>query len=348
LFGIDASQGVLGEGSEMIGSLAKPSLGSAPQEGSASTRSLDQVETATARSEFFEQPVPRRFVHRASVAEVLITGFAADDRPNTFLLAAQWPRGHSYYGTSSGVHDPLLFAETVRQAGLMVGHAGYSIPLDSAFVMRQMSYEIGQAGLACEGAPTNLILAVNCYDLQYRKDQVHGYRYVVELRRESETVGIGSCDTLCVSPATYRRLRANGGHVPSAPPARLTEPVSPALVGKKIRADVVLTPTGTENTWLLRCDTTHPVLFDHPVDHIPGMVLVEAMRQGAHCALYPRRSTLIRFSSQFERYAELSEPTTVRAIPDGVEADGSTRVRVEITQRGETVAVGRCTCQSAN
>ena len=329
----------------MIGSIAKPSLSALPP-GSASPGTLDPAETASARSEFFEQPVPRRFVHRASVAEVLITGFAADDRPNAFLLAAQWPRGHSYYGTSAGMHDPVLFAETVRQAGLMVGHAGYSIPLDHAFVMRHMSYEIGRPGLVCVSTPTNIILAVNTYDLRYRKDQLTGYRYVVELRRGSETVGVGSSETVCVSPAAYRRLRASAGIAPFVHPVRLPEAVSPALVGKKIRADVVLTPTGTENTWLLRCDTTHPVLFDHPVDHVPGMVLIEAMRQGAHCALYPRRSTLIRFSSKFERYAELSEPTTVRAFPEAPEPDGSVRVRMEITQGDETVAVGWCTCQS--
>jgi hypothetical protein len=290
--------------------------------------------------------VPRRFVHRASVAEVLITGFAADDRPDTFLLAAQWPRGHSYYGTAFGVHDPLLFAETIRQAGLMIGHAGYGIPFENACVMQSISYELEPAGLICQGTPTNIILAVNCYDLKYRREQLHSYRCVVELRRGLKTVGIGTGETACVSPAVYRRLRA-GASVPSATsPVRLSDPASPALVGKKIRADVVLTPTCTENTWLLRCDTTHPVLFDHPVDHVPGMVLIEAMRQGAHCALYPRRSTMIRFNSKFERYAELSEPTMVRAFPESPEPDGSVRVRVELTQGDKTVAVGWCTCQS--
>lgn len=330
----------------MIGSFTKPSLGSALPQGSANTRFLDLVGTAATRSEFFEQPVPRRFVHRASVAEVLITGFAADDRPDTFLLAAQWPRGHSYYGTAFGLHDPLLFAETIRQAGLMIGHAGYGIPFENACVMQGISYGIEPAGLVCEGTPTNIILAVNCLNLRYRKEQLYSYRCVVELRRGSETVGVGTGETACVSPAVYRRLRNNASIPQVRPPARLPEPVSPALVGRKIRADVVLTPTGTENAWLLRCDTTHPVLFDHPVDHVPGMVLIEAMRQGAHCALYPRRSTMIRFNSTFERYAELSEPTLVRAFPEAAEPDGSVRVRMELTQGGNVVAIGWCTCQS--
>jgi 2-oxo-3-(phosphooxy)propyl 3-oxoalkanoate synthase len=302
---------------------------------------------ATAGSEFFEQPVPRRFVHRASVAEVLITGFAVDDRPNSFLLAAQWPRGHSFYRTARDVHDPLLFAETIRQAGLMVGHEGYRVPLDHPFVMRQMSYEIDQPGLACDGMPTNLILSVECTDLRHRKETLLGFRYAVELRRGLETVGAGRCETACISPAAYRRLRGKGAAAPPAGglPAVLPDPVSPALVGKDTRADVVLTPTEAENTWLLRCDTSHPVLFDHPVDHVPGMVTMEAMRQAAHCSQYPRRSVITQFAVKFERYAELNLPTVVRTCVEGQEADGSVRVRVELTQDGHPVAVGWCSCR---
>jgi hypothetical protein len=166
-----------------------------------------------------------------------------------------------------------------------------------------------------------------------------------------EAVGIGVGELQCVSPAAYRRLRGEALReletlAADPHPAALPEPVSPALVGKDIRADVVLSRTEAENTWLLRCDTTHPVLFDHPVDHVPGMVLIEAMRQGAHCALYPQRSVMPRFAAKFERYTELNRPTVVRAFPEGEEADGSVRVRMELTQDGNPVAVGWCACRT--
>ena len=302
---------------------------------------------AVARSDFFEQPVPRRFVHRASVAEVLITGFAADALPDTFLLAAQWPRGHSLYRTVRGLHDPLLFAESFRQAGLMISHVGYQSPLNQVAIMRNLTYDVSAAGLACDGAPTNLILSATCKDVRFRKDTLLGFQIITTLRRglSLEAVGIGAGELQCVSPAVYRRLRGEPAAAPQAGPAALPEPVPPALVGKDIRADVVLSRTEAENTWLLRCDTTHPVLFDHPVDHVPGMVLIEAMRQAAHCALHPRPSVMTRFAARFERYTELNLPTVVRAVLEGEETDGSVRVRVELTQESRPVAVGWCVCR---
>ncbi|HZP54806.1 AfsA-related hotdog domain-containing protein, partial [Actinocrinis sp.] len=163
---------------------------------------------AAARSNFFEQPVPRRFVHRASVAEVLLTGFAEDGRPDTFLLAAQWPRGHSFYRTARGVHDPLLFAETVRQAGLLISHVGYKAPLAHAALMRNLSYDVTAAGLVCAGTPTNLILSASCTDVRFRKDVLLGFQITTVLRRglELEPVGIGRGELQCISPAAYRRL----------------------------------------------------------------------------------------------------------------------------------------------
>lgn len=310
----------------------------------------DPAGTASvARSDFFEQPVPRRFVHRASVAEVLLTGFAEDNRPDTFLLAAQWPRGHSFYRTARGVHDPLLFAETIRQAGLLISHLGYKVPLEHSALMRNLSYEVTSAGLGCAGTPTNLILSATCQNVRFRKDVLVGFQITTVLRRglELEPVGIGRGELQCITPAAYRRLRGGAGAVsPPTDLAALPEPVAPALVGKDARADVVLSRTEAENTWLLRCDTAHPVLFDHPVDHAPGMVLIEAMRQAAHSMLYPQRTAMVRLNATFERYVELAEPTVVRAIAEETEADGSVRIRVELTQSGQLAAVGWCSCRT--
>ncbi|WP_260845011.1 AfsA-related hotdog domain-containing protein [Streptomyces sp. SLBN-31] len=49
--------------------------------------------------------------------------------------------------------------------------------------------------------------------------------------------------------------------------------------------DVVLSPLGQPHRWQLRVDTRHPVLFDHIVDHVPGMLLIEAARQAATATL---------------------------------------------------------------
>nr|WP_160159916.1 AfsA-related hotdog domain-containing protein [Streptomyces sp. SLBN-31] len=49
--------------------------------------------------------VPKELVHRASVAEVMLTDWARRSEDH-FTLAAQWPRGHSFFTTIDGCHDP--------------------------------------------------------------------------------------------------------------------------------------------------------------------------------------------------------------------------------------------------
>lgn len=295
------------------------------------------------RPDSFEQPVPRKYVHRAAVAEVLITGFAADTVPDNFLLAAQWPRGHSFYRPACGFHDPLLFAETIRQTALMTCHAGYGAPFGTVTIMRDVNYRIDAKALVRGDTPTNLIIMLRCADVVRRRGgALVGYRGTVELRCGTVTVGTGSGEIQCVSAAVYQRMRPavlpaqRGAAAPSAPV--LAPPVAPALVGKQSAEDVVLTPGDGEHRWWLRCDTGHPVLFDHPVDHVPGMVLIEAMRQAVQCAAYPRRVMLTSLTSHFERFVELGQPAEVRAFVE----PGGHGVRVEIAQNGSVAAVGHC------
>ncbi|MFE2915248.1 AfsA-related hotdog domain-containing protein, partial [Kitasatospora indigofera] len=52
-----------------------------------------------------------------------------------FLVAAQWPRDHAlYHPDGAGLSDPLLFAETIRQALVFVGHRFRGVPLSDRFV----------------------------------------------------------------------------------------------------------------------------------------------------------------------------------------------------------------------
>ncbi|MCZ0971672.1 AfsA-related hotdog domain-containing protein [Streptomyces albulus] len=63
-------------------------------------------------------------------------------------------------------------------------------------------------------------------------------------------------------------------------------------------------------------NTAHPVLFDHPVDHVPGMLMVEAARQAAR-AVAPHWSLPVALDCSFARYAELDAPCWVGARAAG-------------------------------
>ncbi|MFB8777841.1 ScbA/BarX family gamma-butyrolactone biosynthesis protein [Streptomyces broussonetiae] len=256
--------------------------------------------------------VPKEYVHRAAIAEVLLTDWVrtADDH---FTVTAQWPRLHAYFATADGYHDPLIAAETIRQAGLLLAHAAYDVPLGHHFVMWDLAVDLAPDHLRLRPQPAAVTLQITCQDIKYRGGRLAGMRLALTLHRDGRPAGTAAATLTCVTPAVYRRLRAphtDGGHPEPRP---LPAPVPPHLVGRHHPGDVVLAPTTRPRRWELRADTSHPVLFDHPVDHVPGMVLLEAARQAA-LADHGRAGLPTTITSEYLRYAELDTPCYVEAL----------------------------------
>uniref|UniRef100_A0AAU2JT20 A-factor biosynthesis hotdog domain-containing protein n=1 Tax=Streptomyces sp. NBC_00049 TaxID=2903617 RepID=A0AAU2JT20_9ACTN len=278
--------------------------------------------------------VPRELVHRAAVAEVFLTGMCrpAEDR---FHVTAQLPRGHSFFAPIAGTHyDPMLICETIRQVGSYVAHEAFDVPLGHQFLLWGLDYTTAPENLVIGDTPADLDLDVVCTEVRRRGNQLQALRYHVTMRHGVDVVATADVGYNVASPAVYRRLRAeqvDRRPVPSLP----ANPLQPAQVGRFSPFDVVLAAApqhGSGTTWQLRYDTRHPVLFDHPGDHLPGMVLLEAARQAA-VALTPAPSVLpASVSSTYQRYAEFGTPVWIHA-----ERTGPAMVRVTGTQNGEEV-----------
>jgi hypothetical protein len=259
----------------------------------------------------FQQTVPRVLVHRAAVSEVFITDLrVAGER--TSHIGAQWPRAHSFFGPKMRLHDPMLLAETIRQATLVVAHQAFGVALDAHFVLLELTYEVQEEGLRLGPGPANVTLVGNVSDVRKRKDSVAGMSVEFDCYRDGERVAGGVVRWRCISGASYARVRGdnhNAGRTSATEPT----PVAPHLVGRHHESDVVLGASPLPDTWLLRVDTGHPVMFDHMVDHVPGMMVVEAARQAAQ--LLTGRPDLVPASGAFTyaRYIELDEPCIVRA-----------------------------------
>ncbi|MFF0560936.1 ScbA/BarX family gamma-butyrolactone biosynthesis protein [Streptomyces sp. NPDC004266] len=296
------------------------------------------------RSEVLATPltttVPREYVHRAALSEVFLTGWHRNG-PDSFTVTAQWPRSHCFYGSEHGLYDPLMLCETVRQTFPLLAHAAYDMPFGYQLSWRDLRYEIDPAGLHVKGAPAEVELRVSCSDIRYLRSVPASIRMHIELVRDGVPFAVVETEFGCHSPEVYRRLRAGRGDAVGmflgAPLP--TSPVPPGLVGRGRDQDVVLSPSGELGRWRLRVDTTHPVLFDHPVDHVPGMVLLESVRQAAH-ALNPSRGSLLPLfmDVRFNRYVEFDSPCRIEAeaLP-GESAPGRHRLRVNALQ-GEASA----------
>ncbi|MBX7550231.1 ScbA/BarX family gamma-butyrolactone biosynthesis protein [Streptomyces sp. NPDC004232] len=305
------------------------------------TAMLDSALTA------FTTTVPRQYVHRAAVSEVLLTGWRPADAPHAFVVGSQWPRGHALFAQSDGYQDPMLLAESVRQTGALLAHAEFGVEFGNQFLMGSMFFAATAPLFVATPVPTEVELHAVCHDIVRRGESFAGMRYEVTAMVDGAALATAGATMSCIRPNVYRRLR---GERPTRCDRLPGLPIDPALVGRTDPQHVVLSelPDGAGNRWELRVDCNHPIFFDHPVDHVPGMVLLEAARQAAHAVTGMPDTLVIGLDSSFERYAELDEPCVVEAEPTGVDAAGDVQVRVRGLQSGGPVFDARVTLRTRN
>ncbi|MFH8239168.1 ScbA/BarX family gamma-butyrolactone biosynthesis protein [Streptomyces sp. NPDC018321] len=287
--------------------------------------------------------VPREYVHRAAVSEVFLTGWqrtGADD----FTVSAQWPRSHSFYRTGRTRYDPLLLCETVRQAPALLMHAAYLVPFGHQMIWTRFRFTADPRALRIERRPAELQLYVTCSRMRRIRGVPAAVTMEFQVMRGSEPLGSAVTSFTCHSPAVYRRMRGERGDAARVfgEVSEPAPPLPPGEVGRLIPEDVVLSPSvpaGRPGGWTLRVDTSHPVLFDHPVDHVPGMLLLEAVRQATHAL--GSRSDMgmpIVMDVEFHRYVEFDSPCTITAEPQPSRAADSRRTVCIKGVQGEATA----------
>jgi hypothetical protein len=235
----------------------------------------------------WSRPLPEELVHRSSKSEVFITSVSCDG-DDAFLLAARWPSDHPFYHPDeTGRHDPMLIAETMRQSGIVVAHTGYGVPLGIQFIMADISfYLINAAALIVGKDHPGLVVSLSCSEVVRRGGMLRRARFHVGLLRDGARFAYGSGLLFCVPCGAYEQFRARRGPAPPAPRPPLPR-LNPAVVGRRWEGDVLLCDGpgwrrgSSAASWRVQVDPDHPALFDHPLDHLPGMVQLETFRQAA-------------------------------------------------------------------
>lgn len=295
----------------------------------------------------FTSTVPKELVHRAAVAEVLLTDWHRIDDTH-FAVSAQWPRTHSFFTPIAGTyHDPLICNETIRQIGSLLAHAEFGVPFGHHFLWWGVEFNVHPEHLKVDRTPASLDIEVTCTEVRRRAGALAWLRYEAVVRREGHVVATGRMSFACVSPAVYRRVRPAHTLEADHRPLALTAPAAPQSVGRLSPTDVVLSPGSEPDQWQLRVDVNHAALFDHPVDHVPGMLLLEAARQASAAALGRSAFLPLGITGDFKRYAELDVACTItarRVYPD----DPGARDTVLVTghQDGELVFTATVTAES--
>ncbi|MFE3071889.1 ScbA/BarX family gamma-butyrolactone biosynthesis protein [Streptomyces sp. NPDC059247] len=308
----------------------------------------------------FDRTISRRLVHRASVTEVFLTD-AIMAGSGRFLVGAQLPRNHALFRPEgAGRADFMLLVEVVRQAGIFLSHRYHDVPLGHHFIFKALSLHIADpAALGVGGGPLGIVLDVKAVTPEGpRNPRRFDARFDMVIEVGGRECARASAGVTVIDGVRYARIRQRGraarpiGTGPAGTPAGGYGDGRGVLC--PVPGTVPVPGTGAAGTreWRLHVDPAHPGYFEHPSDHVPGMLILEAFRQAALLACRPGGSVgvpgagpevfpdsatgaLVSMDTEFRAFGELSAPVTVDATPAG---DG--RVRLSATQGGRVLAAG--------
>jgi hypothetical protein len=272
----------------------------------------------------FESTVPRRLVHRDAVSEVFITDSTAVGE-NEFVAAAQLPRGH-YINENSALYDFLLLVEAGRQAAVVVAHRHLDVPLDAPFIFKFLRLDVLDPSLLRIGSRSaNARVSMSVSAERNRAGRLRGFTFSDAMLSidDKPAVALAGGLIFLMKPA-FEALRSRGRAAKLArfrPVASRLLPASPATVARREARNVVISePTvwgdGKAEASLV-VDVGHPHLFDHPLDHVPGNLQLEACRQLAIATVArwhgfdPASLVVLSASVDFDDFGELDLVTRI-------------------------------------
>ncbi|MFD4367542.1 ScbA/BarX family gamma-butyrolactone biosynthesis protein [Rhodococcus sp. NPDC058521] len=315
--------------------------------------------TVTAQPLTFDRNIPRGIVHRESIAEVFLTD--AQETADGAIFAAQLPRNHSYFSDHRGTsttYDPLLLIEVFRQVAIYYAHAFVGVARAEKFVFGSADFTIADPDtLRIGNCPGHCVIEARVVEEKRRGEQVVGLSLEMVAQIEGREAAREVMVYQWMPAPVWNRIRLRGREslglpaqhtIPDPLPVARMRPVS---VGRHNPRNAILANpllVGDQLTALTIIDTNHPSLFDHALDHVPGMLQFEAARQAAMAAanailgLDTSRMVMHRLGIEFTNFGEFERDTVATAtavpIPD---AEGGARARVSLTQGDVVMATGQ-------
>jgi hypothetical protein len=251
-----------------------------------------------------------------------------------YVVGAVWHRDHYLSHHDGSAADPVLLAETARQAAIHLSHRFLDVPQGMPFVLSDLSVDLTDALPPLRGMPLAVGLDVVC-----RPPEQGARRLRLELRADvlvhHRRTGRVTVRWEPMEPRRYALLRRRAERDPrqaTPRPAPRCVPVPAARVGQLAERDVLIAADPLRaDCWWLRLDPEHPVLFDHGSDHVPGMALVEGFRQTSQAAAAEDPAGVSLLDVRFTAFGALDVPVAITVE----EAGPGTRSLTLTARQGE-------------
>ncbi|MCX3059915.1 AfsA-related hotdog domain-containing protein [Streptomyces beihaiensis] len=288
--------------------------------------------------------VARQLVHRERPHD-------APSGEERFRLDADMPLRHPLFNDDPERRDAHVFLELLRGAGLGIGHRHFNVPTERAGVFYKFALRLTDPRVWC-GPAENIPLALElrAWPTKSVAGVPRGLRLAGALEIDGRPGCDGSAELVFLTPTVARnhraasRLAALGRAASGAGRVKAGQPVEPAEVGRVDPDNVVVARprrTGSVLRSQVLVDVDHPVFFAEGADSVPGLLLVEAVRQGSLLAagrvhgLKAHASTLTSMSVHVRGHGELDLPLRCTAVADGADQDDEGRRRIRIGLRLE-------------
>jgi hypothetical protein len=269
----------------------------------------------------WSRPVARETVHRTSAAEVLLTDVRR--RGGGFEAAASWPRSHPTFPCDGGsLHNPLILVETLRQLGIYIPLRYFRVSPAAHLLITDLFFDIDPAAepeADYGGSDVTCLIDVPALR-RSEAGAVTGLRLEVTFLVAGAVFAQAGGGVRFFGDRRYAALRGAAADAVRAwdadagpAPGDLARP-EPSLLAVAGARDVLIGLRG-DSAVVAPADPRHPFFFDHASDHVPGMVLLEAVRQAAAVAsegalLRPRAGQL-----NARRFTEFAPAARVQAVP---------------------------------
>jgi 2-oxo-3-(phosphooxy)propyl 3-oxoalkanoate synthase len=315
--------------------------------------------------------VAREFVHRLAPSQVLLTDVRATGRNEYRAAAQWPRAHPTFDRAGNGRHDPLMVAETLRQLGIYLPLRFYGVAADARLLIEELRFTLNpdtEPHARYAGTEITCVVHVDRGDpdgghgAARRSGEDHGQSHDsddsdggpgarhgtrhgadcggrlrnlglrITLSAEGREFARADGVARILSSAAYRAVRSRAcGDLSSVPEdARLTA-VDPDRVGATSPQDVLVAVDARGAVRIAPADPYHPFFYDHPSDHITGMILIGAVQQAAALQANEPRLRLRSCTLRALRFTEPGPPPTVEIGPAG---------RFEIRQRGTVTATG--------
>jgi len=276
----------------------------------------------------FEQTVPRSLVHKHSIENVLLTEVRSggDDR---FICAGRVPTAHRFFNDAGRTpqKDILFYTELGRQASLAISHTFLGVSREDVFIFEQSQAAMTEAawGPVLQSHRDSVIVEIRIQETERRRNNAVA-RVVADhfMSVGNEQVFHGTGAWTVQPPALFQRLRRMSGRSALVPNPIRQSDLRMDRPGREGRDNVVIfvpeySGNPAEVAASLIVDSTNPYFFDHPCDHVPGMLLLEGCAQLAMAVVSKTASVPARqlgicgYDVNFVQFVERDFPITLTA-----------------------------------